>query len=98
MGGTAARSDAEGGHSNPIKQYEPYFSATYEYEDDASIVEQGVTPLLHYDPLGRLIRTDLPNGSYSYVEFDPWKQASYESETGSFTGGHVWHDDTSDDW
>ncbi len=27
-----------------------------------------------------------------------WKQASYESETGSFTGGHVWHDDSTDDW
>jgi hypothetical protein len=40
---------------------------THEYEDEADLVESGVTPILHYDPLGRLIRTDLPNGSYLYA-------------------------------
>ena len=42
-----------------------------------SLVEQGVTALNHYDPLGRLIRTDLPNGTFSRVAFDPWQQASW---------------------
>ncbi|WP_438021585.1 toxin TcdB middle/C-terminal domain-containing protein [Sorangium sp. So ce315] len=63
---------------NPVKQYEPFFSATEEYEDETELVEWGVTPILRYDPLGRLIRTDLPNGTFSRVEFDAWKQASHD--------------------
>ncbi len=56
---------------NPVKRYEPFFSSTYEYEDETELVEWGVTPVLRYDALGRLIRTDLPNGTFSRVEFDP---------------------------
>ncbi|WP_437710025.1 SpvB/TcaC N-terminal domain-containing protein [Sorangium sp. So ce448] len=63
---------------NPVKQYEPFFSATNEYEDETELVEWGVTPILRYDPLGRLIRIDLPNGTFSRVEFDAWKQASHD--------------------
>ncbi|WP_437580754.1 SpvB/TcaC N-terminal domain-containing protein [Sorangium sp. So ce887] len=63
---------------NPVKQYEPFFSATEEYEDEAELVEWGVTPILRYDPLGRLIRTDLPNGTFSRVVFDAWKQTSQD--------------------
>ncbi|HTN87933.1 MAG TPA: SpvB/TcaC N-terminal domain-containing protein [Sorangium sp.] len=63
---------------NPVKQYEPFFSATLEYEDEAELVEWGVTPILRYDPLGRLIRTDLPNGTFSRVVFDAWKQTSHD--------------------
>jgi RHS repeat-associated protein len=59
---------------HPVKQYEPYFSATAEYEDEPEIVEQGVTPVLRYDPLGRLVRTDLPDGTFSTVVFDPWSE------------------------
>src|SRR5690606_14624925 len=77
---------------NPIKQYEPFFSATEEYEDDAVIVEWGVTPLLHYDPLGRLIRTDLPNGSYAKVERDPWSETAYDENDTAKPGQH-WYDE-----
>ncbi|XYH99955.1 RHS repeat-associated core domain-containing protein [Sorangium sp. So ce1128] len=63
---------------NPVKQYEPFFSSTHEYEDEAELVEWGVTPILRYDPLGRLIRTDLPNGTFSRVVFDAWKQTSHD--------------------
>jgi RHS repeat-associated protein len=58
---------------NPVKKYEPYFSATFAYEDDEPLVTWGVTPILHYDPLGRLVRTDLPNGTFSKVVFDAWQ-------------------------
>jgi RHS repeat-associated protein len=63
---------------NPVKQYEPFFSGTYEYEDETELVEWGVTPVLRYDALGRLTRTDLPNGTFSKVEFDPWKQTTFD--------------------
>ncbi len=63
---------------NPVKQYEPFFSDTHRYEDEEELVHWGVTPILHYDPLSRLIRTDLPNGTFSKVEFDPWQQTTWD--------------------
>ncbi|PRQ09409.1 RHS repeat domain-containing protein [Enhygromyxa salina] len=63
---------------NVLKAYEPYFSSTPDYEDEAELVEQGVTSLNHYDPLGRLVRTDPPNGTFSRVEFTPWEQTSWD--------------------
>lgn len=63
---------------NPVKQYEPYFSVNPFYEDTKELVESGVTPVMHYDALGRLIKTDLPDGSFTRVEFDAWKQATYD--------------------
>ena len=63
---------------NPVKQYEPYFSVTPHYEDAKELVETGVTPILYYDPLDRMIRTEYPNQTFSKVEFDAWKQVSYD--------------------
>ena len=63
---------------NPVKQYEPFFSATSDYEDEATVVMTGVTPVIHYDPLDRVVRTDLPNGTFSKVVFDAWKQENWD--------------------
>jgi RHS repeat-associated protein len=35
-------------------------------------------PILHYDPLQRVIRTDSPNGTFSKVEFDSWQQVTWD--------------------
>ncbi|MBB3841983.1 RHS repeat-associated protein [Runella defluvii] len=63
---------------NPIKQYEPYFSTTPAYEADPMLVEQGVSPILYYDGAGRNVRTELPNGTFTKVVFDAWKQLTYD--------------------
>ncbi len=63
---------------NPVKQYEPYFSGSDGYESEPAIVETGVTPVLHYDALDRLVRTDLPDGTSSRVEFATWEQKSFD--------------------
>lgn len=63
---------------NPVKQYEPYFSVSPHYEDAPELVETGVTPLLFYDAPGRLIKTELPDGTFNKVTFDAWRQASYD--------------------
>lgn len=63
---------------NPIKQYEPYFSSTHEYESEAELVEYGVSPVIHYDPLGRAIRTELPDDTLTRVVFTPWYQENYD--------------------
>jgi RHS repeat-associated protein len=63
----------------PVKQYEPYFSTTHEYEDDKVLREIGVTPILYYDPVGRNIRTLFPNGTFARVEFNPWLQKVFDA-------------------
>ncbi|MFV8749406.1 SpvB/TcaC N-terminal domain-containing protein [Nannocystaceae bacterium ST9] len=63
---------------NVVKAYEPYYSSIPDYEDEAELVERGVSPLMHYDPRGRLIRTDFPNGTFSRVEFTAWEQTSFD--------------------
>jgi YD repeat-containing protein len=63
---------------NAVKKYEPYFSASPAWETESAIVESGVTPICHYDPVGRLVRTDLPNGTFSTVEFHAWQQVTWD--------------------
>ncbi len=64
---------------NAVKQYEPYFSTTWHYEDDKELVETGVTPILYYDAVGRMIKTELPDGTFSKTVFDSWKQQVYDA-------------------
>ncbi len=59
----------------PVMQYEPYFSSTPAYEEAPA---NGVTPILHYDPVSRLIRVDFPDGSFSMTEFDAWVEIGYD--------------------
>lgn len=61
-----------------VKQYEPYFSLTHNYEDLKELVETGVTPIMYYDAPGRLIKTEKPDGTFSRTEFDSWKQLVYD--------------------
>ncbi len=76
---------------NPIKQYEPYFSDNSDYEDEDAIVATGVTPVLFYDAIGRLTRTDLPNGSYSRVEITPWMTKSFDPNDTVLEEGNLWY-------
>ncbi|MEK6697724.1 MAG: SpvB/TcaC N-terminal domain-containing protein [Nitrospirota bacterium] len=63
---------------NAVKQYEPYFSVTHKYEDIKELVETGVTPIMYYDAMGRLIKTEMPDTTFSKTEFDSWKQSVYD--------------------
>ena len=62
----------------PVKQYEPYFSATFDYEDDPKLVEIGVSPLLYYDPPGRNVRTEFPNGTFSKTGIQGWMTQTFD--------------------
>ena len=60
----------------PVKQYEPYFSSVgHQYEEP---LEEGVTPVIYYDAEGRVVRTEMPDGSYSRVEFSPWHVQTFD--------------------
>jgi RHS repeat-associated protein len=75
----------------PVKQYEPFFSATSDFESETAVVQAGVTPIIHYDALDRVVRTELPNGTESGVEFDPWQQIS--SDPNDTVLGTKWYSD-----
>ncbi|MES2825377.1 MAG: SpvB/TcaC N-terminal domain-containing protein [Pseudomonadota bacterium] len=60
----------------PVKQYEPFFSANFGCELPR---EEGVTPIIFYDAAGRVIRTDLPDGTFSCVEFSPWYSLQFDA-------------------
>src|SRR5262249_25160249 len=62
----------------PVKQYEPFFSSTHLYETEPEVTMTGVTPVLFYDPVERVIGTLHPNHTYEKVVFDPWRQITYD--------------------
>jgi RHS repeat-associated protein len=58
----------------PIRQYEPFFSATPQF----SIEKWGVSSTLFYDPVERVVATLHPNNTFEKVVFDPWQQTTYD--------------------
>jgi RHS repeat-associated protein len=64
---------------NAVKQYEPYFAVSWQYEDHKELVETGVTPILYYDAAGRLVKTEMPDDTFSKVVFDAWTQKVYDA-------------------
>jgi RHS repeat-associated protein len=60
---------------NPVRQYEPFFSAEHAFEFGVIV---GVSPTLFYDPSGRVIATVHPNHTWEKIIFDPWRQAGYD--------------------
>lgn len=62
----------------PVKQYEPFFSSTHLYESEPELTDTGVTPILFYDPVERVVATLHPNHSYEKVVFDPWRQETWD--------------------
>ncbi|MDM0069629.1 SpvB/TcaC N-terminal domain-containing protein [Variovorax sp. J31P207] len=59
----------------PVRQYEPFFSATHGFEFG---VQVGVSRVLFYDPVERVIATLHPNRTYEKVVFDTWQQTTYD--------------------
>jgi RHS repeat-associated protein len=62
----------------PVRQYEPFFAATHLYEDEREMTDTGVSPILFYDPVERVVATLRPDHSWEKVVFDPWRQAVYD--------------------
>jgi len=62
----------------PSKQYEPFFSSTHLFEPEPEMTETGVTSILLYDPLDRVVAELHPNHTYEKVVFDPWRQEVWD--------------------
>ncbi len=62
----------------PVKRYEPYFSATAEFESETELVEHGAGTVSIYDPVGRVVRVDHPDGSFSKTVFSAWETETWD--------------------
>lgn len=63
---------------NTVKKYEPFFSSTHLFEAEPEVAETGVTPIMFYDPLERMVATLYPNHTYEKVIFNPWSQETWD--------------------
>jgi hypothetical protein len=61
---------------NPVRKYEPFFSAEPGFEFARA---EGVSGVLFYDPIGRLTATLNPDGSYAKITFDPWHTDTWDA-------------------
>jgi RHS repeat-associated protein len=59
----------------PVREYEPFFTDTHEFEFDPRI---GVGPLRFYDPLDRVIGTLYPDHTWDKGVFGPWRHETWD--------------------
>jgi RHS repeat-associated protein len=59
----------------PVRKYEPFFTDTHFFEFEVCI---GVSPVLFYDPAGRLVATLHPDHTWEKVVFDSFKQETWD--------------------
>jgi RHS repeat-associated protein len=74
----------------PVKQFEPYFcppAVGHRFEDPPEV---GVTPVIYYDAAGRTVRTEMPDGSFSRVEFSPWHVRAFDPNDTVKEPGNAW--------
>ncbi len=64
---------------NAVMQFEPYFSNTHTCEAAEVAATVGVSPKLYYDPLNRLYRTELPDGSFTKTTWTAWQQSVWDN-------------------
>lgn len=63
----------------PIRQYEPYFSVTPDYEDDAALVEMGISAFPFYDAAQRPVGQLNPDGTWSKLTVTPWRTEIWDA-------------------
>lgn len=63
----------------PVRKYEPFFSqlavSPHQFEFG---VQAGVSPILFYDPVERVVATAHPNHTYEKIAFDPWRRENWD--------------------
>ena len=59
--------------------FEPLFSTTPAFESDDVLRAYGVATRTHYDPVGRVVRQDLPNGSLTSSAYTAWSTTYFDA-------------------
>ncbi|ADD41589.1 SpvB/TcaC N-terminal domain-containing protein [Stackebrandtia nassauensis] len=60
----------------PVRQYEPFYSDTHRYQPDSPF---GVSPVMFYDPLTRVVAVLNPDDTWEKTVFDPWRQDFWDA-------------------
>ncbi|HEX8138507.1 MAG TPA: SpvB/TcaC N-terminal domain-containing protein [Pyrinomonadaceae bacterium] len=60
----------------PVRKYEPFFSDTHRFEFDR---QAGVSSVLFYDPVDRVIATVRPDNTFEKTNFDAWRQETWDA-------------------
>ena len=61
---------------NPIREFEPFFDTSHEYISDQKV---GISSILIYDSVDRVIAKINPNHTWRKSVFDNWMSESYDS-------------------
>jgi RHS repeat-associated protein len=59
----------------PVRKYEAFFTATHTFESANTV---GVSPILCYDPLERVVAVVHPNRTWEKIVFDAWRQETWD--------------------
>jgi RHS repeat-associated protein len=59
----------------PVRTYEPFFTGTSRFEFART---EGVSPVLFYDPMDRVVVTLQPDSTYAKTLFSPWHQETWD--------------------
>lgn len=78
---------------NAVKKYEPYFAATPSYDADSAIATSAYCAILTYDPLSRLVRTNIADGTFSTATFAAWTQTAADANDNVLAS--AWYADAS---
>ena len=61
---------------NPVRKYEPFFTGTHHFEFGVKV---GVSPILFYDPLERVVATLYPDHTWGKAVVDPWRHETWDA-------------------
>jgi RHS repeat-associated protein len=75
---------------NAVRKYEPFYAIGSAYEPDPLLAFFGVSSVLHYDPLGRLVRTDMPDGSFATTVIGAFEQREADGNDNVDEEGKRW--------
>jgi RHS repeat-associated protein len=62
----------------PVRQYEPFFSLLAKGQQFEFGVLAGVSPIVFYDPMERIVATAHPDHTFEKTVFTPWEQDSWD--------------------
>jgi RHS repeat-associated protein len=71
---------------NVVKQYEPYFSTTWDFEGES---RRGKATVFEYDPVGRNTRAVLPDGNVRTWGYGPWQVIARDEEDNRVGGRYA---------
>lgn len=62
----------------PVRQFEPFFSSISALEGDEILESFGVSTQVYSDAVGRVVRTEMPNGTFTELEIRPWSITDFD--------------------